>query len=53
MHMPEGWIIKHWRKDRCDKNTQMRWQRRDVMIAKKCMEAIFSFTGVDGGYIFN
>ena len=30
MHMPAGRVIKHQRTARCDKNTQMRWQRRDV-----------------------
>ena len=42
-----GRIIKHQRTRRCDRNTQMRWGRRDVEIVSRCMEASFSITGED------
>ena len=29
MHMSEGRIIRHRRTAHCNKNTQMRWRRRD------------------------
>ena len=45
MHMPLGRLIKHHRTARCDKNTHIRWWRRDVAIADKCSEATFSRTG--------
>ena len=32
MHMPEGRLIKHQRTNRRDRNTQMQWWRRDVLI---------------------
>ena len=48
MHIPAGWIIKHRRTAICDKNTQIRWQRRNVAIVNKCTEATFSLTGEDG-----
>ena len=35
MHMSAGWLIKHHRTAQFAKNTQMRWQRRDVAIADK------------------
>ena len=47
MHMPAGWLIWNMRTARCDRNTQMRWRRRDVAIAEKCSEAAFSLTGED------
>ena len=53
MHMPAGQIIKHWWTARCNKKTQIRWRRWDVVIDNKCTEAIFSLTGEDGGDIFN
>ena len=31
-----------------NKNTQMRWQRRDVKISNKCPEVTFSLAGEDG-----
>ena len=48
MHMPMIRIIKHHRTHRCNKNTQMRWRRRDVAIASQCIEVIFSLTGEEG-----
>ena len=45
MHMPEGQLIRHQRIARCNKNTQMRWWRRDVAIADRCSEAKFILTG--------
>ena len=45
MHMPAGQIIRIRRMARCDKNTQMRWWRRDVAIASRCLDARFRLTG--------
>ena len=45
MHIPAGRLSRHRRTARCDKNTQMRWRRRDVAIAARCTEAKFSLTG--------
>ena len=45
MHMPAGQPIIHHRKALCNKNTQMRWQRRDMAIADRCLEATFILTG--------
>ena len=36
MHMPTGRLINNRKTARCDKNTQMRWSRRDVEIAVRC-----------------
>ena len=47
MHMPSGRIIWHRRTTRYDRNTHMRWRRRDVAVAYKCSEATFSLTGDD------
>ena len=47
MHIPVGRLIKHQRTRRCDRNTQMWCQRRDVMIASRCAEASFSLVGED------
>ena len=47
IHMTAGRLIKHQRAARFDKNTQIRWWRRDVEIADKCSEANFSLTGED------
>ena len=47
MHMPAGWLIRHRRTARCDRNTQMRWRQQDVEIAVNCSEATFSFIGED------
>ena len=52
MHMPSGRLIKHLQTARCDRNTQMRWQRRDVEIAKKFKGATFSLTGDDRAECF-
>ena len=45
MHMPEGRLKRHRKTACCDKNTHMRWRRRDVVITARCLEATFSFTG--------
>ena len=45
MHMPAGQLIKHHRMARCDNNIQIRWQRRDMIIADRCLEATFSLAG--------
>ena len=45
MHMPAGRIIRHRNTACCNKDTQMRWRRRDVAIAARCSEATFSLTG--------
>ena len=47
MNMPAGRLIKHQRKRRCDRNTQMQWWRRDVAIPSRYTEDTFSFTGED------
>ena len=47
MHMPAGRLIKNRRTERCDKNTQMLWRRRDAAIADKCLEETLSLTGED------
>ena len=45
MHMPVKRLIRYRRKARCDRNTQMRWRRKDVAVAAKFLEATFSLTG--------
>ena len=35
MHMPEGRLIRHQRTVRCDKNTHIRWRRRDAAVASR------------------
>ena len=45
IHMPSGRLLKHQRTNWCDRNMQMRWQKRDVAIASQCREAMFSLTG--------
>ena len=45
IHMPAGQIIRHKRTACSEKNTQMRWHRRDAMIKSMCSEAKFSLTG--------
>ena len=45
IYMPAGRLIKHQRMVCCDKNTQMRWGIRDVVISDKCLEANLSLTG--------
>ena len=47
MHMPAGHIIRYRKIVRCNRNTQMRWRRRDVAIAARCPEATFSLRGED------
>ena len=37
MHIPVWCIIRHRNMSRCDRNTQMRWRRRDVAIAARCL----------------
>ena len=48
IHMPTGRLIKHSNTAICNRNTQIRWKRRDVAIEKKCTEATFSLTGEYG-----
>ena len=45
MHMPVGRIIRHRKTELCNKSTQMRWRRRGVSIAARCLEATFSIIG--------
>ena len=45
MHMKEGRLIRHTKTARCDKDTHMRWRRKDTAIAVRFMEATFSLTG--------
>ena len=45
MYMSEGRLIKHHRMQQCNRNIQMRWQRRDVLIASQYAEAYFSLAG--------
>ena len=40
MHMLAGRLIRHRKTARCDRNTHMRWRRRYVEIAAKCLEGI-------------
>ena len=47
IHILEDRIIKHQWSQWCDQNTQMWWQRRDVAVASRCVEAFFSLTGED------
>ena len=47
MHTTAGRLIKHQRMACFDKNTHMRWRRRDVAIVDKCSEATLSLTGED------
>ena len=44
IHMKKGRIIRHRKTACCDSSTQMRWRRRDVTIAVRCLEAPFSLT---------
>ena len=39
--------IVHVRTQRCDRNTQIWWRRRDVAITSQCAEASFSLAGED------
>ena len=52
MHIPEGRLIKHSWPERCNNNSKMRWQRRDVANANKCTEVTFSLIGGDEVDIF-
>ena len=47
MQMIAWRLIKHQRTQQFDSNNQMRWRRRDVMIASRFAEATFSLTGGD------
>ena len=47
MHMPAGRLIKHHKTQRCDRNTQIRWRRREFAITSRCAEVSFSLTGED------
>ena len=48
VHIPVGRLIKNSWTAQCDKNTQIRWQRRDVAIAENFKGGNFSLTGEDG-----
>ena len=52
MHMSEGRLIKHQQAARSDRNTQMRWRRRDVDISKKCTGGDLQPNGVQKGGVF-
>ena len=43
--MPDGRITSNKKTVRRNKNTQMRWRRRDVAITPRCLDATFSLTG--------
>ena len=43
--MPSGRLIRHRKTAICDRNTQMRWRRRDVAIPAKCAAVTFSLPG--------
>ena len=45
MHMPAWRIIRHRRTACCNKNTQMRWRRRDVEIVARYSDATLSLIG--------
>ena len=45
MHMPAWRIIRHRRMACCNKNTQMRWRRRDVEIVARYSDATLSLIG--------
>ena len=47
VHMPSGRLLNHQWTKWCERNTQMRWRRRDVPIASQCQEATFSLRGED------
>ena len=48
MHMPSGRLINHHSTRQCDKNMQMLWQRRDIVITSQCAEVFSSIKGEDG-----
>ena len=45
VQIPAGWVIKYQRTKRCNRNMQIQWQRRDVVITSQCAEVSFSITG--------
>ena len=45
IHMPLGWMIKHWRTARCFNNMDIRIRQRDVEFASRCLEMEFRLTG--------
>ena len=47
IHMPAGRLIKHQKSQRCYRNTQMHWRRRDVAIVIQCKGGPFSLAGED------
>ena len=51
IHMPVGWIIKHWKTQICDKNNHLKWRRRDMYIARQCAEVTSRITGEYGAEI--
>ena len=44
MRIPYGQLIKHQRAQWRNRNTQMWWRRRYVVIASRCVEASFTLT---------
>ena len=44
MHMSAGRLFKHQQTKWCDRNTQMRWQRKEVAIASRCEGVMFRIT---------
>ena len=47
MDMTVGRPLKHQQTKRCDRDMQMRWQRKDVTIASQYEGVTFSLTGKD------
>ena len=47
MNMPSERLICHRKTERCNRNNQMRWRRRDVVTAANCSEATFNLRGED------
>ena len=45
MNIPEGRLIKHQQKNRCKMNMNIKWERREVVIASRCAEVLFSLIG--------
>ena len=48
MHIPVAWMIKHRRKERCNKATEMWIRWRDVEMSEKCEDIYFSLYGREG-----
>ena len=45
MHMSEAQLIKHRRKARCEKVTEMQLRRRYIKIVDRCRDMEFIFYG--------